>query len=118
MLPTEGKFAKFWPFRVGITLLYGDLPGMERVTPLRILLQTSQFAAELGIDSPKLQGYLQNLEDLMVISDLSIRHGHCVLTLEVPACWKEEFFLPKNHKSETFSSQKVQEEGENDRTDY
>jgi len=104
MLPTEGKFAKFWPFRVGITLLYGDIPGMERVSPVRILLDTGQFAAELGIDAPKLHGYLNDLHELMVISDLSIRHGHCVLTLVVPLCWKEPqqpFNIDFTHTEET-----------------
>jgi hypothetical protein len=97
MLPTEGKFAKFWPFRVGITLLYGSLEGMERVSDTRILLQTGQFAAELGIDAPKLQSYLRDLEDLMVISDLSIRHGHCVLTLNTPIPWAEEAENDRTH---------------------
>ena len=88
MLPQTGQFAKFWPFRVGITLLYGDLPGLERVTPTRLLLHTVEFATELGIDNKKLLPYLRNLEELGLIYDLDVRHGHCVLSLSVPSAWQ------------------------------
>lgn len=89
-LPTEGKFQRFWPFRVGMVLLYGQVPGLQRVTDTRILLQTGEFAAHLGLDSQKLKRYLQDLEDLMLLDDLDVRHGHCILTLAVPNCWKEK----------------------------
>jgi hypothetical protein len=74
-------------------MLWGNLPGLERVTPTRIILQTPQYAAELGVKREVLVRALRDLQDLMVISGLEVRHGHCVLTINPPPCWEnlEEF---------------------------
>lgn len=100
-LPTEGKFKKFWPFRIGMVLLYGDVPGLKRVSPTKILLQTGEFAAHLGIDYQKLKHYLSDLEELMLLDELDIGRGHCFLTLAVPDCWKEH--LPSEYHTQAQS---------------
>ena len=94
-LPTAGKFAKFWPFRVGMSLLYTDHKSLERLSDTRILIDTGNFAAFLGIDAQKLHGYLNDLHDLMILEDLSIRHGHCLVTVNVPKQWENLLPAPE-----------------------
>ncbi len=75
---------KLLPYKVAVTLLYGYVPGLERVTADQLVLDTSQLAAHLGLSNHRLRGYLADLANLGVLSQLSLGHGWARVTVAHP----------------------------------
>lgn len=79
-----GRDRKLLPYKVAVTLLFGYVPGLERVTADQLVLDTSQFAAHLGIPNSRLRQYLTDLEHLGVVSQLTLGHGWARVTVAHP----------------------------------
>lgn len=79
---------KFWSYKVAISLLYGDHPGIRRVGGGEVVVHHSDLAAYFGIKNDKLLLYIDRLVAMGIIVTRTKAYGTSVLLLKPPLGWK------------------------------
>jgi hypothetical protein len=75
---------RLWPYKLAICILYGYLPGIDRVTADRVVINIPLLATHLGLSSHRLRTYLTDLSAIDVITSLSFGHGWARLEIAPP----------------------------------
>lgn len=79
---------RLWCYKVAVVLLYGQVVGVERLSPGKVLVDTSLLANHLGLTNHRLRNYLKDLKELGVATSMSMGHGWTKLELATPEGWQ------------------------------
>lgn len=82
--------SRFWPYKIGIALLYGKLEGIRRIGPGEIIANNGKMADHFNIKHDRLQECYVHLLELGVIEHLSKEHGYYIIKLADPVGWEKK----------------------------
>jgi len=78
-------------YKTAITLMYGALDGITPLGSGKVYGQIKEITHHLRTTHEDLKRYLQELEEIGVISKLEINRGSFVAEFKTPRLWSEEF---------------------------
>lgn len=71
-------------YQLAVTLLYGHVPGVDRLGRNKILVTTPRLAFFLGTSSKRLRRHAQQLQEWGIVKNLTLNHGTMLVELAAP----------------------------------
>lgn len=92
VIPTGEKPGQrpYAPLKLIVTLLYGIVPGVTRLSPGRCLIQVKPLAVYLRTTGVRLKDTARTLEKWGLLSELQIDRATILLTVAEPRIWRDD----------------------------
>lgn len=78
------KRSRFWPYKLQVSLLYGNHKCITRTADGTVVVAVAQWAKSLRIKPSYIRGHLEDLVGVGLLSNLAWHHTYFIATISTP----------------------------------